>query len=485
MIDLNILRSQFLKFILGLLWFNAALATFFAFTLPTGGGWVAAAIAVVAAGITSVSAMQSKASVLTQDLSAIALSSQVALIVFVFSDHPYQIDWHMYFFATLSVLAGWCNWRTIVVGAAVVAVHHLVLNFAYPAAVFPDGADIVRVLMHAGVLVLQAGVLIWITANLSNALSTAKSAINEAHDNKNKANSLIEENTANQQRDNERSRKIDGLIADFQTTVASAIDQVTKHGTTMQSTSEALCHKADTTLGQSRDVAVASTDATKNVGMVAAAAEELARSIEQISSQVGETQRVVTETSIAAQTTNEKVSSLDTAAQRIGQVVTLIRDIAEQTNLLALNATIEAARAGEMGKGFAVVASEVKELANQTSKATEEISSQINDIQNSTKDAVSAIEHIANTMQEVNNFTTSIATAVEQQGSATLEISSSVQRAAEGTTSVDANLDQVTESVSSTSQSAQQVLQSSKEMVQETSDLRGKITSFLEAVRAA
>lgn len=46
------------------------------------------------------------------------------------------------------VLAGFCCPATIV-AAGVVAVHHLALNLVMPAAVFPGGGDLLRVVMHA------------------------------------------------------------------------------------------------------------------------------------------------------------------------------------------------------------------------------------------------------------------------------------------------------------------------------------------------
>ncbi|MCT4656308.1 MAG: methyl-accepting chemotaxis protein [Cohaesibacter sp.] len=485
MLDLQMLRQQFSKVIVGLLWLNAAFSAVMALTMTGIAGWIAVGISVLAAGAASLSLAQSGCSILTRDISAIALASQVALIVFIFSGHPYQIDWHMYFFASMSVLAGWCCWRAILIGTAVVAVHHLALNFLYPMAVFPGGGDFLRVVMHAVILVLQSGTLIWLTSRLAKAVQDSSAAVEEANRAKAKATDLLSEQKQNQTQGQERAAKVDLLIGEFQQTVERSLGQVTNNSDAMEQTAQSLSDIAEHTLQQSSGIAASSEQAATSVGIVATAAEELSASIADINHQLHQTKSIVSETSRSAQDSNTKVASLDTAAQRIGQVVTLIQDIAEQTNLLALNATIEAARAGDMGKGFAVVAAEVKELANQTSKATEEISSQIGDIQVSTKDAVSSIEKIADTMQQVDEYTTAIASAVEQQGGATQEISTNVQQAASSTDMVHSNIANVTSSASTTSQSVNDVMQASQEVSNEANRLKAQILKFLSEVKAA
>lgn len=70
---------------------------------------------------------------------AAALMGLVSLLVAAFKGHPWQIDLHMAYFAALAALVIYCDWRAILAGAAVVAVHHLTLSFLLPAAVFPGG----------------------------------------------------------------------------------------------------------------------------------------------------------------------------------------------------------------------------------------------------------------------------------------------------------------------------------------------------------
>jgi methyl-accepting chemotaxis protein len=74
----------------------------------------------------------------------------------------WQIDYHMYFFAIFAILVGYVDWRPIALSAALTAVHHLLLDFIAPAAVFPEeGID--RVVLHALCVVAECGVLFWIT----------------------------------------------------------------------------------------------------------------------------------------------------------------------------------------------------------------------------------------------------------------------------------------------------------------------------------
>jgi methyl-accepting chemotaxis protein len=282
-----------------------------------------------------------------------------------------------------------------------------------------------------------------------------------------------------------RAQAIEQLTNGFDSDVTMVLKTVASATTEMQATAQSMTATAEETSRQSTAVAAASDQASTNVQTVASAAEELSSSIVEISRQVSQSAQIAGKAVADAEQTNERVRGLAEAAQKIGDVVSLINDIASQTNLLALNATIEAARAGEAGKGFAVVASEVKSLANQTAKATEDIAAQISAIQSSTRDAVGAIGGIGSVIREINEIATTIASAVEEQGAATQEIARNVQQAAQGTTEVSSNISGVTEAATSTGAAAEQVLAASSELSQQSETLRGKVETFLAAVKAA
>jgi methyl-accepting chemotaxis protein len=428
------------------------------------------------------------AGVETRLATAMSLAGLVALFVASLSvpagEVTYQLDGHMYFFAVLAILAAWVDWRALVAYAAVVAVHHLVLNFALPWAVFPNGADLGRVVFHALIVVVEVGVLWWMTDCLAKAFATSDAALQVAESAREEAQSLQERSRAQDEIERGKQRAVGERIASFRRDISAKLDGVGMKAREMRASAQELGSVAQATTGQAASVSEASETASSNVQMVASAAEELSSSIAEISRQVEQTTGIVNKATQNAQTSNRKVASLAEAASRIGEVVTLIQAIAEQTNLLALNATIEAARAGEAGRGFAVVAAEVKELANQTSKATEEIGAQISAIQAETKGAVESIGAIAAIMDEVNSYTAAIASAVDQQGSATQEISRNVAEAANGTGRVAANIGGVRESVERTGQSVGTMIVAAETLDQETADMRRAIDIFLKDVAA-
>ena len=102
----------------------------------------------------------------TRYVSAVALMGEPALLVYLLMGNPWQVDMHMYFFAGLALLIAWCDWRAIALASLAILLHHLALDLLLPLAVFPNGADIDRVVFHAAVVALEGTVLIWLSNTL-------------------------------------------------------------------------------------------------------------------------------------------------------------------------------------------------------------------------------------------------------------------------------------------------------------------------------
>jgi len=92
---------------------------------------------------------------------------------------PWQIDVHMYYFAAFAILTAYCDWRVVLLAATLTAIHHLGLNLLLPAAVFPGGGNILRVLLHAVIVVVECSVLIWLCLVLDGLFARSNAALAE------------------------------------------------------------------------------------------------------------------------------------------------------------------------------------------------------------------------------------------------------------------------------------------------------------------
>ena len=483
--SLDRVRTQFARFFVCFLWFNILIATGaslynqISFALPNIG--LALALGVVTTWLWRTTGH----SPITRYISSASMAGIVAIILAAFSGSPYILDIHMYFFATLAIVAGWYDWRSIIVYAAVVAVHHLVLNFALPVIVFPDGSDFPRVLLHAVVVVVQSGFLIWVTDRLTRSLNDADDAVKVSELARSEAEELGEEQARISASQHDRQARTENLINGFRQDVQKVLVVVQEHMGRMGQTADELSEVSEDTEKRTSTATEAVENASANVTRVAAATEQLAQSVNEITQKTETTSKIVNDAREATRSSNDKVACLADTARNIEEVIDLIQGIAEQTNLLALNAKIEAARAGESGKGFAIVADEVKELANQTSSATEEIAAQIKDIQTSTGETVSTIQKITETMEDVNSQASSIAAAIEEQGQATSRISQNIQQAAGGTERVARDMKALKTAVRKTSQSAENVQGGSSAVSEQADQLRRIVNRFLDEVAAA
>jgi methyl-accepting chemotaxis protein len=205
--SLERVRSSFAGPFMALLWVMAAVASAASVLSSHPMTFPIIGLAVAAAAVPTVLWRSAPTGDLTRWSSTVALSLQVALLVLSQQGGALQIDMHMAFFAALAISAGWCCAISILLATGFVAVHHLLLNFVYPLAVFPEGADLLRVVLHAVILLAEAGALVFLSLRIVSAFSAADAATAKAEE-------LLEVRSLAEVERMELGAKVDGTRAE-------------------------------------------------------------------------------------------------------------------------------------------------------------------------------------------------------------------------------------------------------------------------------
>jgi methyl-accepting chemotaxis protein len=479
------IRSNSFKYMMPYLWAHVpAVALLGVFS---GNPWLpATGVALLFAGITTALWRTSKSGSTTRNSFAVSLMVMVMLFVYQLSGTNVQIDAHLYFMAALATLIAFVDFRAILAAAGVVAAHHLGLNSLLPDMLWSGGSNYTRVFLHAGVVIVETGVLVYAVKQMRDAFANADASVQKANEALSRSEVLAQEAEELQSKSSaDRQATLNNIASRFEETVGQIVASVGQETSTMANATQDMERIASQAADRVGSAAGSATSASENVSVVAAAAEEMSASIREIAAQVGQS----TETAKAAvkevADADTQVNELEATANKIGEIISLITDVAEQTNLLALNATIEAARAGEAGKGFAVVASEVKELASQTARATEEITTQINSIQSATTGTVGAISSIGGRINQMREIGDAIASAIEEQSTATDEITRSTQLAASGAQEMSHHTKTIQTDIMQTSDTAKRVANNVTSMREHTASLETEVQSFLQSVKSA
>ncbi|MDH5516852.1 MAG: methyl-accepting chemotaxis protein [Gammaproteobacteria bacterium] len=274
-----------------------------------------------------------------------SLGNATALMIFaalqVHQSHG-MIEFHFSIFVLLAFLLQYKDWKTIIAGAVVIAVHHVgfyVLQdnqfsvYVLPQASGMDGFLVI--VLHALFVVFETAILCFMAIKGFNEAKRQEETSNVMND-------LLQQQTV--------------MINSAQ----SVISTINSAGSSMKKSAF--------------DLSSGSTQQAASIEETRATIEQMSASINQNTDNANRTNKVAEQAAMQATETSGAVKETLEAMTNISSRISLIEDIAYKTNLLALNAAIEAARAGEHGKGFAVVADEVRKLAERSQTAAQEIS---------------------------------------------------------------------------------------------------------------
>ena len=112
-------------------------------------------------------------------------------------------------------------------------------------------------------------------------------------------------------------------------------------------------------------------------------------------------------------------------------------------------------------------------------------SAQVSSMQSTTAAAVSAISRIDHTISRMNEISASIAAAMEEQGAATQAIARNLQEAAAGASDMSNNVGGVNAVVERTGDASQRMFGAADQLSRQTEALKGEVSAFLSAIRAA
>jgi methyl-accepting chemotaxis protein len=200
-----------------------ALSTITADFLVQGGWGMAANLAAALVVIQGLGLLMLRDRPTGRYVTVAVLMGQVAALLIAMRGHPLQVDIHMAFFAALAISALLYDIRALLLGTALVAVHHLALGLFWSDMVFYGFGGLERVLLHAVILVAEAGALIWMTLNTGKLVSIAELRADEAAANAGLAKERALEAAEASQHANWQLDEMSSLQAEFAGVVEAGI----------------------------------------------------------------------------------------------------------------------------------------------------------------------------------------------------------------------------------------------------------------------
>ena len=374
-----------------------------------------------------------------------------------------MIETHFGVFVVLAFLLVYHDWKIIVFGAALFAVHHVVFDRLQAAGMgfyCTTAPDFLKVILHAVYVVIQAGVEVVLALYMSQTAREGE-----------ELGRLVA--TINQ---------VDGIDLNV-----SGLVTTTAGGNAMKSTLNRMQEAVAAVRSGASGIEVASAEIAQGNHDLSARTEQQASALEQTAASMEQLSATVKQNADSAKQANqlsmnasvvaikggevvaqvvETMKGINDASRKISDIISVIDGIAFQTNILALNAAVEAARAGEQGRGFAVVASEVRSLAGRSAEAAKEIKVLITTSVERVEHGTALVDRAGSTMTEVVGSIRRVTDIMGEISAASSEQSAGVSQVGEAVTQMDqvtqqnaALVEEIAAAASSLKAQAQQLVQ--------------------------